>query len=71
MSISKKIVIKPGETVDRTLPMIVTVTYNGKPFGYPMDDLREDDFLWFIKSQLDLGREVHIAPKEHNLTSSS
>ena len=50
--------------MDRKLPMIVTVTFNGKPFGYPMDDLREDDFLWLIKSQLELGREVHIAPKK-------
>ena len=52
------------KAVDRTLPMIVTVTYNGKPFGGPMDDLREDDFLWFIKSQLELGREVHITAKK-------
>ena len=41
--------------------MIVTVTYGGKPFGSPMDDLREDDLLWFIKAQLELGREIHIA----------
>lgn len=43
--------------------MIVTVTYGGKPFGSPMDDLREDDLLWFIKTHLKLGLEVHITPE--------
>lgn len=43
--------------------MIVTVSYRGKPFGSAMNDLREDDLLWFIKDQLELGREIHIAPE--------
>lgn len=48
--------------------MIVTLTYNGKPFGSPMDDLRDDDLLWFIKSQMELGRTVHITPEKKDLT---
>ncbi len=44
--------------------MIITVTFNGKPFGSPMNDLRESDLLWFIKSQMELGRTVHITPEE-------
>ncbi len=47
--------------------MIVTVTYCGKPFGSPMDGLRDDDLLWFIKSQIELGRTVHITPEEMDL----
>lgn len=49
--------------------MIVTVTFDGKPFGSPMDDLRDDDLLWFIKSQMELGRAVHITPEEKDLFS--
>lgn len=47
--------------------MIVTVTFDGKPFGSPMDDLRDDDLLWFIKSQMELGRAVHITPEEKDI----
>lgn len=51
--------------------MIVTVTFGKKPFGSPMDDLRDDDLLWFIKSQVELGRTVHITPKEKGLFSGN
>jgi hypothetical protein len=47
--------------------MIVTVMFNGKPFGSPMDGLRDDDLLWFIKSQLELGRTVQITPEEQDI----
>lgn len=47
--------------------MIVTVTFDGKPFGSPMNDLRDDDLLWFIKSQIELGRAVHITPAGKDL----
>ena len=43
--------------------MIVTVMFNGKPFGSPMDGLRDDDLLWFIKSQLGL----QITPEEQDI----
>lgn len=47
--------------------MIVTLTFNGKPFGCPMDDLRGNDLLRFIQSQMELGRTVHITPEERDL----
>lgn len=49
--------------------MIVTVTFDEKPFGSPIDNLRDDDLLWFIKSQMELGRAVHITPEEKDLFS--
>lgn len=51
--------------------MIVTATFNGKSFGSPMNDLRDDDLLWFIKSQMELGRAVHITPEEKDLFSQN
>ena len=51
--------------------MIITVTYKGAPHGNPINDLREDDLLWFIKSELELGREVHITPEEGNMFHGS
>ena len=47
--------------------MIITLTFEGKPFGSPMNDLHESDLLWFIKSQMELGRTVHITPEEGDL----
>lgn len=47
--------------------MTITVTFEGKPFGSPMNDLKEDDLLWFIRSQMELGREVHISPDPEDL----
>ena len=47
--------------------MRISVTFNGKPVGSAMNDLREDDLLWFIKSQMELGRCVHIEPEEGDL----
>lgn len=48
--------------------MTITVTFEGKPFGSPMNDLRENDLLWFIRSQMELGREVHISPDPEDLS---
>lgn len=47
--------------------MRLYVTFNGKPLGNAFNDLREDDLLWFIKSQMELGRSVHIEPEEGDL----
>ena len=47
--------------------MRISVTFNGKPVGSAMNDLREDDLLWFIKSQMELGRCVYIEPEEGDL----
>ena len=44
--------------------MRISVTFNGMSVGCAMNDLREDDLLWFIKSQMELGRCVHIEPEE-------
>lgn len=47
--------------------MIVTVMFDGKPFGSPIDGLRDDDLLWFIKSQIELGRTVQVTPEEKDV----
>ena len=44
--------------------MIVTTYFNGRPFGSPMNDLRDDDLLWYIKTQVELGRTVTIEPEQ-------
>ena len=47
--------------------MRISVTFNGKPVGSAINYLREDDLLWFIKSQMELGRCVYIEPEEGDL----
>ncbi len=44
--------------------MIVTITFEGKPIGVPMDDLSGERLLEFIELEMELGRTVHITPEK-------
>lgn len=47
--------------------MTVSFTFNGKPYGFPIKDLRnEDDLLFLIKEEIALGRSVHITPDKND-----
>ncbi len=50
--------------------MTVSFTFNGKPHGFPIKDLREDDLLYLIREELALGRSVHIHPDESDLANN-
>jgi len=47
--------------------MIITLTYEGKPLGSPMNDLSGERLLQFIKDEMELGRTVHIQPEKKDL----
>ncbi len=47
--------------------MTISFTLNGKPYESPIKDLREDDLLFLIKAELELGRSVHITPDENDI----
>lgn len=47
--------------------MIVILTYKGTHVGKPMNDIKEEKLMDFIKTEMELGRTVHIVPEEKDL----
>ncbi len=47
--------------------MIVTVTFESKPIGVPMNDLSGERLLKFIEVEMELGRAVLITPEKEDL----
>ncbi len=46
--------------------MIVTLTFEGKPIGVPMNDLSGERLLRFIENEMALGRAVLITPEKED-----
>ena len=47
--------------------MIIILTYKGTRVGRPMNDIKEEKLMDFIKTEMELGRTVHIVPEEKDL----
>ena len=47
--------------------MTVMLTYKGTRVGRPMNDIKEEKLMDFIKAEMELGRTVHIVPEEKDL----
>ena len=47
--------------------MIIILTYKGTRVGRSMNDIKEEKLMDFIKTEMELGRTVHIVPEEKDL----
>ncbi len=47
--------------------MIITVTFEDKSVGIPMNDLSGERLLRFIEHEMELGRAVLITPEKEDL----
>ena len=43
--------------------MIIILTYKGTRVGRSMNDIKEEKLMDFIKTEMELGRTVHIVPE--------